>query len=363
MKKWSIRSFLLNSFYSFKKQIENKKTLFLIIDGLGYWFLQEYLPSSLKIKFLKKCFCFVPSVTAVNKPSLLSGKLPSETKGNYNKLAQQLKALIGNDANETITSFAKKKFKCGIYFVNSFDDILHRPYAYDILTQELKTKLMHVFEEVSQLEDMCIITADHGFTILPHKKENLLELGNLDGEVSHSRVVKLNRDIKIDSQLWIKIDEYLPDSYCVARGYKYIESFPKGATHGGITPEEVIVPFILITPSSEGFIPLDIKIHGEIWKQKINPVNILIENSNRNSVIVEDLYIEFVKLPSKPIALKEGTNIISANFDARKIRDQEKQIRIYYKVKYEGKVYEEETALKMKLKALMETGWENLLDE
>jgi hypothetical protein len=356
---------VLNSFHIFKKQIEKtQKTLFLIIDGLGYWFLQEYLLSNLKINFLKGCFCLIPSITAVNKPSLLSGKLPSEVTSDYAKLAQELKALVSNDSSETISTFAKKEFKCGIYFVNSFDDILHKPYAYNILMQELQAKLMHIFDEISQLKDMCIvITADHGFTLLPNKKENLLKLENLEGEVSHSRVVKLSRNVKIDNQSWIKTDKYLPANYCIARGYKYIESFPKGATHGGVTPEEIVVPVIVITPSLEDFIPLDIKIQGEIWKQKLNPVRVLIENPNKNSVIVEDLYIEFVKLSVRAIVLKKGTNVISANFDARKIKASKKQTKIYYKVRYGGKVYEQEIVLDIKLKALMQTGWEDLLDE
>jgi len=306
----------------------------------------------------------MPSITAVNKPSLLSGKLPNEVAGSYNKLAQQLKALVSDDSRETISTFAKKDFRCGIYFVNSFDDILHKPYAYHILMQELQAKLMYIFDEISQLKNMCIVmAADHGFTILPDKKENLLELENLEGEVTHSRVVRLSWNAKIDSNLWIKTDKYLPVNYCIARGYKYIGKFPKGATHGGISPEEIIVPLMLITPSLKNFMSLDIKIQGKIWRQKLNPVNVLIENPNKDSVIVEDLYIEFVKLPVRPIALKEGTNIISANFDARKIKDSEKQIKTYYKVRYGGRVYEREIVLAVKLRSLMQTGWEDLLDE
>ncbi len=219
----------------------------------------------------------------------------------------------------------KKRFNVGIYFVNSFDDILHKPYTYAVLMRELKTKLTQIFEEISKLNNMgIIITADHGFTVLPNKKENLLKLENIDGEISHNRVVKLNRDVEVDNHLWIKTGKYLQDNYCVARGYRYIENFPKGATHGGITPEEVAVPVILITPSLEEFVPLDIKIFGDIWKQKINSVDVIIENPNKESIIVEDLYIEHLKF-SIPRVLDKNSNIISAKFDAREIKTSTKK--------------------------------------
>ncbi len=80
----------------------------MIIDGLGYCFLQDYL-SNLKLDFLRCCFCFIPSITATNKPSLLSGRLPNEINGDYVKLAQQLNAIVSNDTRETISAFAQKK--------------------------------------------------------------------------------------------------------------------------------------------------------------------------------------------------------------------------------------------------------------
>ena len=158
------------------------------------------------------------------------------------------------------------------------------------------------------------------------------------------------------------MDKYLSCAYLIASGYKYLESFPKGATHGGLSPEEMTIPLLTISSSPEIFKPLEFRIKGEIWKKEIKPVELLIENPNKSNIIVEDLSVEFLKFQQRVRILKHGTNRIAAEFDARNIEKSEVVVRIWYKVRYRGKMHERETNLSLKLRSLMEAEWEDIFD-
>ena len=353
---------LVNIFQTLQKILCNQeKVLYIIVDGLSYWFLESSLPFEVKIDTFKMYCCFPPSITSVNKPSLLSGKLPQETEADHYKLAEKLADAVSNDTKEKLSDFARKKFKLGIYFVNSFDELLHKRSSYSVLKGELETKLKNLFREIGCLQDVFVIlTADHGFTILPKKRNNLLHLKDIEGEVSHCRTLKLLGDTTVPG--CVKIVKYLPTPYFVASGYQYLESFPKGATHGGLSPEEVTIPLLTISTFVEDFKMLDFGIKGEIWKKEIRPIEVLIENPNTSSVIVEDLSIEFVNFQHKIDKLKQGANIVPAEFDARNVEKPEIQVGIWYKVRHGGNVYKENTNLTINLKTLMAAEWEDVFD-
>lgn len=352
----------VNIFKVFQKILRKyERVLYIIVDGLSYWFLILSLLPDLKIDMLRTYFCLAPSITSINKPCLLSGKLPQDIEVNHYTLAEELGDVVSNDSKETLGSFAKRQFHLGIYFVNSFDELLHKPYSYAILKKELEHKLNGLFKEISLLKDVfVVITGDHGFTILPKKEDNLVALSDLRGEVSHCRVLKPPNVTEISG--CVKMDKYLSCAYLIASGYKYLESFPKGATHGGLSPEEMTIPLLTISSSPEIFKPLEFRIKGEIWKKEIKPVELLIENPNKSNIIVEDLSVEFLKFQQRVRILKHGTNRIAAEFDARNIEKSEVVVRIWYKVRYRGKMHERETNLSFKLRSLMEAEWEDIFD-
>ncbi|HEC91712.1 MAG TPA: hypothetical protein ENI51_01755 [Candidatus Atribacteria bacterium] len=72
--------------------------------------------------------------------------------------------------------------------------------------------------------------------------------------------------------------------------------------------------------------------------------------------------VEFLKFQQRVRILKHGTNRIAAEFDARNIEKSEVVVRIWYKVRYRGKMHERETNLSFKLRSLMEAEWEDIFD-
>lgn len=332
--------FISKSLLAIKKKVDEflrkkMKVLLLIIDGLGYSFFRELkklFPSS-EMTFL---FALPPTTTSVNKPKILSGTLISP----YN-IHNIFQVNVGesDSRNETIEDFLKKDFQLYIYYERDFDELIHRP----MNMKKRRSDQLRILESLSEVINnfvtnggAVIMVGDHGYTILPKDKSNIIDL---EIENIHDRFA--NKTEELPKELKKKV--YEVNRYIIPKGYGCLGSFPRGGTHGGLSPEEVVVPLIVLQPRRE-FSPLKFYIEGQFMRGKKHIFSLVIHNPNPFGVSLEQMQVNptILKiLQPFPIILEPDKNNVKAELDLTNVKTPEVVIIINYEVdrkRYEYKL-------------------------
>jgi hypothetical protein len=175
-----------------------------------------------------------------------------------------------------------------------------------------------------------IIVGDHGYTVLPRESKTIDVCE--DTIISHGRAVEGIIDLDEDS-CWVVRDNVgmLKQNYTIARGYRYLGSRPRGAVHGGMTPQELAVP-VLVASRQKVETPMDlaIVIEGPIRRRRrVNPISIEIANPNRFPVIVNEVKLHLVEiLGHTPQKINASSKLsLDAIFDSSNIYEENVEVR------------------------------------
>lgn len=257
---------------------EGKRVLWLFVDNLPVYWLPYALKAFTNHRMVLACepqytFAMLPSVTSISRKAALAGQLPSQIdvstyditafieswhkKGVHEvKIVEQVDKLP-----ETVQSPAQ------IYLLiyNQLDYIAHTPEHRLTNRQfEIETKLNYLagkveeaMEILGQLGDACVfVSTDHGSTSLSEKAVKLAvpPSAKLDENFEqHRRFIRIADASALNQHDWFVLSADLfglPETYAVAKGERFIERKPGGYTHGGLTPEETIIPMIIFQPGS-----------------------------------------------------------------------------------------------------------------
>ena len=119
-----------------------------------------------------------------------------------------------------------------------------------------------------------------------------------ENSIKHGRFVKITSEEAIKTDDWYVLDMErfgLSEKYAIPMGYGYIGRKPSGYTHGGLSPEETIVPFLKFSQKS----PIKPKELNIIYKGeailKGRPQQIRFTIKNPNEVEVENVRLEIRK--------------------------------------------------------------------
>lgn len=133
-----------------------------------------------------------------------------------------------------------------------------------------------------------VVSSDHGSTSIIQGKRGLkvprdAQLDRVSEQ--HQRFVKIKTLEHLDRMEWYGLDADrfgLKDHYAVTRGYFYMKSKPKGYTHGGLTPEETIVPYLEFEYGApEPIIPLRVVYRGsQMRKGRKEKMCLVVRNPN-----------------------------------------------------------------------------------
>jgi len=232
----------------------------------------------------------------------------------------------------TSTEFNKVE---GIERISELDDFIHSQSAYrypENLIEEIEM-VTRLIDKISSFKDRFLIFSDHGFTSFANKDFQERKLPEIRVAEREARYGALKEDINLVSDEDFMI--YQPeksdraDKYLIALRHKSFSYLSSAETHGGATPEEVIVPVVYASriPFGEIFYEIklfsnEITVRSPILKFSVKPKPItsiivklsdmeLIANYNPN----EDIYrLEFPRI-------KPGTytlNFVIGNFKTSK---------------------------------------------
>jgi hypothetical protein len=117
---------------------------------------------------------------------------------------------------------------------------------------EIVKKLVEEIVDISKFQDV-IIVSDHGFSFLCSSSKNKpLNFENVEHE---GRCKENKEDIQLDDvdyMTWeVENGPCEGKNFIVALKHKSLGKVSKREVHGGATPEEIVVPFIVVGPRSK----------------------------------------------------------------------------------------------------------------
>jgi hypothetical protein len=265
--------------------VQNHITVVFMVDALSqihHKVCKEILDTIDNLSFQADLvFAPLPTITKIGKKSVLTGLLPSKTSGiDLDLLVNQYGStnltsdniLILQDWKRASSNQLSKDTKLAIVYINELDDRLHKTSTFNKHANDARAILNAIRKTIEKWlqisyslgkEISFYVTADHGVTSLNSYIPN-----SFDGKAGE-RVVELNtKPENIPSDFY-----YLP-SYNDSAGYivpRTRASFDKeqALSHGGLTPEEVLIPFIKLSTVSYSHKQNDFNIDTDILDCKI----------------------------------------------------------------------------------------------
>ena len=217
-------------------------------------------------------FAPLPTLTKIGKKSVLTGYSPDKTsKSDYDILFDRYKEYIGSEQNFIFLQDWKRAksnqlsndTKFVVVYINELDDRLHKTPSFSkhnsvaksIITSVRKTIDKWLKDSYSLKKSISFyITADHGVTSLNSTVENTFD------EKHGERVVELSKPlINLPDNLYFIPGYGETSGYVVPKSRASFES-PVALAHGGVTPEEVLIPFIHLKAGNN----LNLKYHFSI---------------------------------------------------------------------------------------------------
>jgi len=344
--------FVFSSYQTIIKLIEkNRIVLWVVVDNLPF-FSQRILVKQLsdhgfRVTEVVRQIACVPSETSISRKAALSGRLPSqlsESMSEKNALldawqSRTNKRVVFLEQPSDLENLDQYQAELFIYVYNRLDNLWHTPASNDFEIEEeigialdrLVTKLSRALMQLEQRDPASlVISTDHGAISLHPRSEKLSVPPSATKDNTyekHRRFIRISRPDALNEVEWFYLDKdvfYLHHSHAIARGWRYIDRRPQGFTHGGLSPEETIVPIIIcelgeseverLLPIYEQISsPLRLGRPGDLKLRVRNPYRMPIENLE---ISLSDYGLTFSPLDIEP-QLESETEAIELQLPAK----------------------------------------------
>ena len=336
--------------------LKNSSVLHVVIDCMP-WVYAEFLynlfvDTGISTIETSMHLTTLPTITRIAKTSLIRGQLPGQLPPSTDQIVKTYPALFskalsldlgdiiyGNSSDTSIEKMVLNQKKAYLFLDNELDEICHKPLTSELRRTRIESHLKEICVGIISARERylscfgtelsVVISSDHGFTELP-EDNCIMPISLLESSVDHSRILVPVAEFCPSRDHYIPISkEMLGGSeqlFYVARGYATIASRPKGATHGGMTPQEVVVPTIVIDAAIDSaFKSLNVALTGEIRRgRKSNTVSINFFNNNNYFVFVKlvDMRLITILEPQKFVVQPGKCYSLPASFDSSRVKDE-----------------------------------------
>lgn len=319
---------IYGSWYRIKRYIEQGfQIIWIIIDNLCWFYTEDVIRAFKEQKLYcsskpTPCLSMLPSETRISKTALVAGRLPNQIEvTNYQKYKLLFedfckqnnivrhRAILDREFRKS--KLEKHQVTCCI--INKLDVSSHGGF-FD-LEDEIKDFLRRIAKYIKEFLSPClvskkfklVISTDHGSCTIPQNIKGLKAPKGARAEKEHKRFVYIDSTHNLNKN-WYFLDKNkfgLMEGIAIAKGYNFVGNRkPKGLVHGGMTPEETLVPHLEFCLQ-----PLEIRdiqclhisapIPIGIKKQK---VELEIQNPNDKKIYNAILFI-----PSNSLEINIGT--------------------------------------------------------
>lgn len=333
--------------------------LVVIVDGLPGYLASRIAELALARGLQCPCselkLAAVPTLTELAKPSLVRGQLPGQFEHLATSAAAYAEWLAASlalpvadvacvSSNEnSVFEIIREPRKAMLYLFGEVDEIIHKALPVEKRQERIEAVLSKLLDDLAEAcRDLreqygqamrVLIVSDHGYTELPKAAGVLLAVPDGLTE-SHNRVVYGPEHGVADIPGGLPIASQMlgggATTYVVARNYNYFGARPRGATHGGLTPQEVVVPLVILTDEERvQFLDCETAISGAVHRGRCdNAVEISIANPNSFSVSVESIELRLTAVKENgPWSIPAGGSVcLASTVDASNVRGRDVQI-------------------------------------
>jgi hypothetical protein len=277
-----------------------------LIDALAYH-LHDVVLSKMSAQLLeppssiRPIFVPIPTLTEVSKTSILTGLRPDQCGGGLEALLGQVyqlepqQVLLVDSWKDPSRSVLDVNHRLLVYRENGLDDRLGEMGSYTELLDEFGRLSQKVAERVcswvkdfkylTQTSPIVAVTGDHGFTYGPPPDPQGQTAASLGGQlrcaIAESDTVAAHP--KGSVAYLCKDDFYLNKSYVAATSRKFGHGTISGwvMQHGGLLPEEVIVP-VLMWFTGEGYVahPAITIVDGALRRSGTWQIALVVQNES-----------------------------------------------------------------------------------
>lgn len=227
-------------------------------------------------------------------------------------------------------------------------------------------------ERIGAERDLVVIfLSDHGSTRIPSTAPNPIDRRFYGSRVTdkHHRYVTIDdkalaalpANVRFECYVFGREQFGLPTNYLAARSsYRFTAAGENVYIHGGLSPEETVVPLAVFAPVAVTPTPLTIRLLTDELRYGVKLL-IRIEIVNPNRYACQDLQIE---IPSRsvqadPLFLEEMEALghVEVEVEARIRRGSEKMTTLPVQIRYTflGETHSQTVELPVKMKRLMTT--------
>lgn len=311
---------LLKLIPNIKQSIDNQKmTVLLVVDNLGVRWIDyiEELFNSLEFatKQVDTYVAAIPTETKFSKTALLSSNM------HYNRREQDYKKLTEQTMQEyfqekkiayltKINELSSLPEETDFIIINflMIDEFMHADQnkmassRNDMIKNELKNLVNKLCKYLMDKPNADVyVVSDHGSTRIMGSESLLIDSALIDDKISDkteryitvsdtqlSRTRKMFEDV---GYIFEREKYELDNNYIVAKGYHVFKKITSDSyTHGGITPEEILVPFLHFQRSNQKIHPPLCILRNDSFRFNVkSKLSFVVENTN--SFEVNDLFL------------------------------------------------------------------------
>ncbi|MHB1463289.1 MAG: alkaline phosphatase family protein [Armatimonadota bacterium] len=299
----------------------SKHLLVIIVDNLGVRFLPALQKAFTKRGFASTnteyAVASLPTETAVGKKCLLSGNITQSDNAtqDYSSLIDKWKGFFGDRSLYYLSNISKINDILpetpSVYFLNYLvlDDMLHKDQdatgktyydSVDYYFDGLADQVCSWSDRNGISQDLQIaVVADHGSVLMDARAANLIDTAFFKtfAEDRHHRFLRLSDDElllfpgNLQSQCFLfPRQQYgLSDNYAVAQRYYRFSNTSDGCyAHGGLSPEEVVVPVVMMSRALSVIEMPIITLKSKVFRYG-NPAVFELVITNPGSFQIEDV--------------------------------------------------------------------------
>jgi hypothetical protein len=365
--------------------------LFLVVDNLG-WTFSKILVSLFQDQgyFLTNAepyLAMLPTETEISKKCLLAGEVGYSkiNDKSYQGIIEKGWVPYFNQAKfQYLSDIGKlqsvKKIDAAVYLVNylavdkamhqSSDEIgfSHQEHITHLLDKVVKNVMEFIERHKLQNRIRLHVVSDHGATKIPKNIQNDLDPAFFDQngfEIKSHRYISVNNakfaqlpdNLKFDCFFLPQNEHLLPENIlCARRANRFRPTDQTIYVHGGLLPEEVIVPYLAFEPITMPVKELTILMKNNQFRYRLESIE--FEIGNPNDVIVEQVQISVLNgnIESDIFTLPQikGKTKLLVNLEARfkqtaLMEDQNNlRLRIRYQCRGERYIQDFTTAITMR---------------
>jgi hypothetical protein len=383
---------------------QDRVNLVLVVDNLGWSFAETLRDLFQQKEFyllgVEPYFAMLPSETEISKKCLLSGAAgytQIDERSYKGMLERGWVPYFGTNTIRYISDIGSLNLVEAIdartYVVNylAIDKTLHK--SADEIGMSHREHIRHLLEKLVEnasdfVEKHALgdririhVVSDHGSTQIPADMPNDVDPSFFKQtgfnarshrylEVSDERFTTLAENLKLDCFFLPANDFYLPaNMLCARRSNRFLPTDKDVFVHGGLLPEEVIVPYMTFEPATILLQNLDILLDKNQFRYRLETVELGI--GNPNEAAVEQVQVSVlngnVQWDLEPIPLLNGHHKVvrqaSARFKLTTLPEEQTLLSLRVRFHCRGEAHVFDTKLPIVMRKMVQEKHADIFDE